>query len=156
MVGVTNIGRRNGHSRVNAYVAEWCEVAACVRFCLERADEYICDAYATEDTPLVDAGTPVEIKACCIWIGNGTTPAGTEKRMRGRFTFSPTHDKLVEEGGEYALVLYDTVGDPEGSGYVIVYRIALVSARTIDALISDGPDYPKLSWPHIFESAEPP
>lgn len=140
-------GRGNGRSRVNGYAAKWCEIAAGHRFTLELADEYHCDGYATADTPgNVAEGTPVEVKSCMVWIGNGHTSGGSKSRMRGRWTFSPTHDQLVAEGGEYALVVYEVV-----DGYVVVHRLALVPATTIDALLPETEtDYPKLGWPHVF------
>lgn len=140
-------GRGNGRSRVNGYAAKWCEIAAANRFRLELADEYLCDGYATTGTPGVDEGTPVEVKACMVWIGNGRTSGGSESRMRGRWTFSPTHQRLVEADGEYALVVYDVV-----DGYVVVLRLALVPATTVDALLPDTDANPKLGWPHVFES----
>lgn len=139
----------------------WAEIAASLRFRLELVDENLCDAYATAETGVIPEGTPVEVKACCVWIGNGTY-RGTDARMRGRFTFSPTHQQLVEAEGWYALVLYDTVDDPppdEGDERILVYRVALVSASTIDALLGsfeDTSNYPKLGWPHIFHQRAPP
>lgn len=133
--------RGNGHSRVNAYAAKWCEIAAGHRFRLDLADENVCDAYATADTPGVAEGTPVEVKGCMVWIGNGPG-----ERMHGRFTFSSTHERLVEAGGMYAFVVYELVDN-----VVVARRLGLIPASAVDTLLPDDADYPKLGWHHVFD-----
>lgn len=141
--------------RVNGYAADWCERAAATRFCLERVDENVCDAYTTEETAvrLLDAGVPVEVKGCRVTIENGHG-----REMKGRFTFHlGTFRELVDRGGEVALVVYDTVGDLEGNGHLVVRRCGLLPASALEPLVEDtGRNYAKVSWGDVYRHLNEP
>lgn len=94
-------------------------------------------------TPLVDAGTPVEIKAA-----QGRLTSGERGRWylrRGQ------HDKLRAAGGAYALVVY-----APRPGHPHLARL-LVPASIVDAFVSswidpDGrQEYAQIAWSRLID-----
>lgn len=133
--------------RINGFAADRCEVLAADQFGLERVDEVMCDAYATADTPSMAEGTPVEVKSTQVWIGNG---AGHPRR--GRFTIhAESHEELREADGWYALVVYEKL-EVAGGTVVVPHRIAIMPARTVQAITNfDVDTKPKLPWGTVFD-----
>jgi hypothetical protein len=110
------------------------------------------DATATTDTPVtgIGDGDLVEVKGCAEWISDGSA------RRRGRWWFSKSnHDALLEEGGYYALGVYD-------SDEVEVHRVVLINARAVDGILTDrwstcgkrhhSDESAQLPWPEVLHS----
>lgn len=134
------------------------ETVACDRWPLNRVssdddvpdwiDARTVDPIETElsPEPIVEAGTPVEVKAC-------------QRRYRGRngrwWIKRGNHESLLAEDGEYVLAVYDS-----NSGDVV--RMSLLSARTLDALVTswwdcgDGgrtaEEYRQIPWTAVFDN----
>jgi len=97
-------------------------------------------------TPLVETGTPVEIKAAQVRLTSGE---------RGRWYLRrEQHRKLLEAGGAYALVIYDPrPGHP-------IRASLLVPASIVDELVSswikpDGrADYAQIAWSNAIDPEE--
>jgi len=97
-------------------------------------------------TPLVETGTPVEIKAAQVRLSDG---------QRGRWYLRwEQHRMLLEAGGAYALVVYDPA-----PGHPHLGRL-LVPASIVDELVNswiqpDGrADYAQVSWSRAISPAE--
>lgn len=102
-------------------------------------------------TPVVEAGTEVEIKACQTRLASGS---------RGRWYLRERqHERLLATGGAYLLVVYaPTFPRHEVRG------MALVPASLIDELLPDGwvavegdraeTGYRQLSWSRVLESGD--
>lgn len=143
--------------------ADWgrtVETAACDRWDLEHVardddgDHWFDAIASTEVTAsmsgtIVDAGTPVEVKGCAVRVSDGSAS------RRGRWWFRrDSHERLLQDAGEYALGVYD-------SDSADVLRIALTDAQTVDALLSDrwtscGRDHradqsAQLRWSAVFD-----
>ena len=100
---------------------------------------------------VVEAGTLAEIKACRIWVSDGSS------RRRGRWWIrKSSHDRLVEADGTYVLGIYNETTNE-------IPRLALVAARTVDTMIESwsacGPGHradrcAQLSWSRVFSTNE--
>lgn len=138
-------------NRVNGRVAEITETGAALRWKLERADLEHCDAYATPQSPdPLQDGDPVEVKACRVTVSNGDS-YGTKGRW---WIHKTSHNRLLEERGYYALVLYDKIPIDEGNRWgLLAIGVALISARELDQLLPGSPgDVAKLRWDEVFSS----
>lgn len=118
------------------------------------------DARATADTSYdvgytsfgtIAAGTPIEVKAARYRITDGRTT------RRGRWWIrESSHDRLVENDGEYALAVYDT--DPERENAVLA--LSLRPAWWVDQLVTWSTWRPRhqadraarVPWSQVFES----
>ncbi|WP_247729579.1 hypothetical protein [Halovivax limisalsi] len=138
--------------------ADWgrtVETAACERWPLEHVaadndkpdwfDARFVAPLEAESTPepIVEAGTPVEVKSC-------------RRRYCGRYgrwwIKRESHDRLVDAAGEYVLAVTDRTG---------IVRMSLLSAETVDCLCSTwwetgdgGPnaeEYRQVPWTVVFE-----
>lgn len=143
--------------------ADWglnAEIASCDRWPLEHVanepgDPWWHDAVVTEPIAtdsgaiVVEAGTPVETKACRVEISDGA--------RAGRWWFrGESHDRLLEESGEYALAVYDV---HDG-----IRRLSLISSETVDCLLADrwtsaGPGHradrcAQLPWSAVFDDLD--
>lgn len=135
------------------YVREWTERAAATRWPIERngaVDAEGCDGVLAEPVAGRPAGTPVEVKAAKGWVKDRHCHNG---ERRGRWKINPSHEWLVEEEGEYALVVYDRANVAGADvAPVLIYRIALLRAATVDSLIPDSVSLPyRLTWGRVFE-----
>lgn len=84
------------------------EVAVAKRFDLELIDAPFYDARATNETPKLKFGTPVQIKGTQSKIRNGYDANGNQKYTAGRLTFwreELLH--LLEDDGRYVVAVYD-------------------------------------------------
>lgn len=129
-------------TRVNALPATVGERAAALRFGLERTDRNHCDGYTTEETPGYEPGVPVETKSVRVHHQNRT----------GRIGVHPdTHATLVEEGGDYAVVLYgEAVVD--GERRIVVLALELVDAEEVGRHLRPGASgYQKVRWDALLD-----
>lgn len=123
-------------TRVNALPSTIGERVAALRYRLERVDLDHCDGFATEASPL-ETGRPVETKAVRVTHNGGRT---------GRLSvLASSHDRLVDEGGIYVVVLYAerSVG---GVDRIIALDVALVSTEEIGGYLRDVRGYQKIRW----------
>lgn len=132
------------------------ERAACNRWHLEHVANgdhpMHYDAIATDETSVdgVEPGNLVDAKGCADYI------ADSDSRRRGRWWFSEgNHDQLLEDGGQYALGVYD----PDDA---TIRRLALLPAQSIDSALDGrwtncGPAHhstrsAQLPWGQLFHS----
>lgn len=138
---------------------EAAERAACDRWPLEVVGDGESDWFDAEvsapistelsDGPIVEVGTPVEVKSCRRRYGG----------RNGRWWIKrANHERLLGRDGEYVLAVRDASGD--------VLRLSLLSARTVDAMISewwdtgngggrDADEFRQIPWSAVFESVDP-
>ncbi|AGB17366.1 hypothetical protein Halru_2795 [Halovivax ruber XH-70] len=138
--------------------ADWgrtVETAACERWPLEHVagddsepdwfDARFVAPLETElaPVPIVEAGTPVEVKSC-------------RRRYQGRYgrwwIKRESHEQLLEAGGEYVLAVTDRSG---------IVRMSLLDAETVDCLFStwwgtgnggkDAEEYRQVPWTAVFD-----
>lgn len=135
--------------RVNARASVVTERYAALRWSLDREDRNHCDGYATDATPGVEAGKPVEVKACKV---RHQCPDGSTRE--GRFSAHlDSHGMLEEDAGRYAIAVYETV-DTGGSERVIVLAADLVEADEVGRLLpaAGRSTYQKVRWSRVIDA----
>lgn len=121
-----------------------CERAAAYRYSLDRVNELTCDGYATDETPGIDAGTPVETKAVRIEHHDGP----------GRLNVHvDTHDDLAERDGYYAIVLYALI-EHAGTNRIVVLALVLVEATEVGEHVDRSGSclYQKVYWRKVVDA----
>lgn len=108
---------------------------------------------------LLEAGTRVEIKTCCLETSNGDRPTPGRWFFKGRR--DGQHAALLEDRGAYLLTVYrdpDQAGDQERE----VVRMLLLPASIVDELL-DGSWYDsgrtegevaKLAWTALLDGGD--
>lgn len=115
-------------------VGEQIEAVVIERRGFEAVDREAVDA----PDAVANDGTPVEVKACKRRISNGSGETAGRWYLRRR-----AHEALLEEGGDYLLVVYD-----EADGSLEVLDEQLVPADVVDAIVSAG------SWSRVRSRGE--
>lgn len=131
--------------RVNALPSIVGERAAALRFRLERVDLDHCDGFTTTETPGYAAGVPIEVKSVRVDHHDGT----------GRVGIHPeTHDRLVDEGGDYAIVVYGE-REVDGARRIVVLDLDLVDVEIVDRYIPTSADgYQKVRWDLLLDDVD--
>jgi hypothetical protein len=131
----------------NEYVKQWGERAAAARYRLRPKEQYAYDGVAASDSPdPLEPGDWVEVKTCKRWVENGDE-YGTAGRW---YITESSHEKLLNAGGYYALIVYDIVED--GGERMLIHAMRLVPAADLDAYLLDSP---RLPYPEIFPEVHP-
>lgn len=131
--------------RVNPRVSVVGERYSALRWRLDRVDEDLCDGYATEATPGIEAGTPVETKAVRV---QHTT-------QEGRFSVRvSTHESLEEVGGLYSIVVYAPVEvDGKDDPALVVLANELVEPTEVGQYVKrDGGAEQLVRWSLVLEA----
>lgn len=133
--------------RVNARPSVVAERFATLRWKLDRADRNHCDGFATDATPGVEAGEPVEVKACRV---RHKSPDGGTREGRVSVHVD-SHDRLEDEDGHYAIVVYSIV-EVDGGKRVVVLADGLVEASDIGSLLPSScrAEYQKVRWSRVL------
>jgi len=101
-----------------------------------------------DDTKGFDAtylNVPVEIKSCLLYHSNGLTPAGSQRRARGRFWIdNDNHRLLLNENGLYIFVLYKVVND-----HIVIIDEVLLKASYINKYVNSEGNT-KINWKYLF------
>ncbi|RLM33500.1 MULTISPECIES: hypothetical protein [unclassified Haloarcula] len=103
-------------------------------------------------TPLVEAGTLVEIKAAKRWTSNGSGDVRGRWVLKGRD--AGQHATLLDSAAIYALTVYETTPDDERR----LLAIAIIPATLLDEHLrgrwrdTDRREgtLAKLGWPHVL------
>lgn len=131
--------------RVNPRVSVVGERYSALRWRLDRVDEDLCDGYATEATPGVEAGTPIETKAVKV---QHTT-------QEGRFSVRvSTHESLEEAGGLYSIDVYALVEVPgKDDPAIVVLANELVEPAEVGQYVKrDGGAEQLVRWSLVLEA----
>lgn len=113
------------------------EIAVAERYDLELIDAAFYDARATETTPTLEAGTPIQIKGAQEKIRNGYDRNGNQKYTTGRLTlWREELLHLLMDGGRYVVATYADEHDPDSDEFLT--RIRVLSPKQIDEAVQSN------------------
>lgn len=134
--------------RVHKFSSVVCERAAALRYKLDRVNKVMCDAFATDATPGIPEGTPIEVKSCHYWHENGD-----EYGAVGRIAINSysSHRELLDQDGWYAVVVYDWTENADGDA-VIILAIDLVPAEEVNRFLTpNNGTHQKVRWDLLID-----